>query len=169
MLFKKDVILKSNYPVEKLFERLEAAMVFDIKTPEKRKFRGKVDREKRAFTIQQPIIGNKKHSFRPEIKGLVKNSVENDTYVIELTLGFSSSNRALLIFVLIFYSILLCSSLMLIIFKSANSELYSWGVMGCTIFPAFTFLAFWVSLSFFKIKSSEAIDELSFIFGAREI
>ena len=162
MLFKKNVLLKSNYPVDKLFERLEASMVFDIKTPEKRKFKGKVDKTAPTFLISQSINGFERDSVRPQIKGKIKNDLESQTTYIELNFTLPKSIKVLLVTLWILNTIIYLAIIFSNLLES-NTHVF----MIAVPIAALLFLLQIVYL--FNIKTSEAIDDLSFIFGARKI
>lgn len=163
MLFKKDVILKSNYPIDKLFERLEATMVFNIKAPEKRKFRGKVDKNASTFLISQSMTGFERDSFRPQIKGTISNDLENQTTLITLNFTLPKSIKVLLVTLLILNTIIYFA----LIFSNPLESNTLVFMIVVPIAVALLFLLLMVHL--FNQKTSEAIDDLSFIFGAREI
>lgn len=169
MLFKKEITLRSWFEADKLFDKLEAAMMYDIKHPEKRKFRGRVDRANGTFIISQAIVENERDSLRPEITGFISEEGEQGYRLIKLKFRNNSGNRALLIMGLVIYVALFCVSLGIIAFTPEESDYYKWGIRGSFIVPPFTLFGFLIALYLFNMKSSEAIDDLSFIFGAREV
>lgn len=162
MLFKKDVILKSNYPIDKLFERLEATMVFDIKAPEKRKFRGKVDKNASTFLISQSMTGFERDHFRPQIKGTISSDLESQTTLITLNFTLPKSIKVLLVPLLILNTIIYFA-VIFSNFLESNTQVF------IIVVPIAALLFLLQMVYFFNLKTSEAIDDLSFIFGAREI
>ena len=162
MLFKKNVLLKSSYPIDKLFERLEATMVFDIKTTDKRKFKGRVDRNTSTFLISQSINGFETNSFRPQIKGVISSDLENHTTLITLNFTLPKSIKVLLVTLLILNTTVYIANIFLN-FISINKQALIIAV------PIAALLFLLQMVYFFNTKTSEAIDDLSFIFGAREI
>lgn len=164
MLFKKEILLKSNYPVEVLFDRLEKSMVFDIKNPTSRKFRGKVNRDSSTFLISQPEYGTERNSMRPEINGLLEFDASDKITIVKLLFILPKSISYLIV--------------TLLILNVAFGALLFFidGLMEPNFKDAFIFIApvglalFIIIANYsFKVKTSEAIDDLSFIFGAREI
>jgi hypothetical protein len=162
MLFKKEVTLQSKFDVEKLFDKLEAVIVYDIKHPDKRKFRGKVDRANRSFTIYQPRDIIKREGLKPIITGSIKENIGNSSTCIELNFKYSDLNKMAFVLALIFntvvYTLMVCLDI-------DKGFLIFFGI-GLPLIFVFGFIS---NAYYFNLKSKEAIVDLSFILGAREV